>query len=167
MWSFLQGKCIQHKTFWMWLKWSSRIIKHRFPWVCSVFMKVFQLPRKKDHNWPWHIDERWRAYLRGGGILENWNLLLNNTSTHIGYRCLHLTFQCFSPFCESAPHQQHHYRHLIIPIMLLNYERVTPTMTFEAKPPKIPPCSLFFTLELCSPPAARIRAHVSRRRDCW
>ena len=139
-----------------------------FSWVCCVFMKMFQLPRKKSATG--------RDISKKGGIfvgrrhftnLEKLNHLLNNTSTHIGYRCLHLTFQCFSPFCESAPHQQHHYRHLIIPIMLLNYERVTPTMTFEAKPPKIPPCSLFFTLELCSPPAARIRADASRCRDCW
>ena len=164
MWSFLKGKCIQHKTFWMWLKWSSRIIKHRFPWVCSVFMKVFQLPRKRPqlavtHRWKVaRIFVGWRHFTN----LKKLNQLLNNTSTHIGYVCIWLP-SVFLLFARV----QHHYRHHILPIMLLTYGRVTPTMTFDAKPPKIPPCSLFFTLELFSPPAARIRAHVSRRRDCW
>ena len=62
------------------------------------------IAKEKDHNWPWHIDERWRAYLWVGDILQTWKSWISFwiIRQHILARCLHLTSKCFSPFCESA-----------------------------------------------------------------
>ena len=171
MWSFLKGKGIQHKTFWNWKgvrpnlkKWNFSENQHlNFPECAACSWKCFNYQGKRPQMALTH--RRKVAYLWGGDILQTWKSLIISwiIRQHIVnmFAFDFLMFFTFLRECTtsatslSAPHHSN------------NAAQLHRQWLLKPSRQKIPSCSLFFTLELCSPPAAWIRADVPRRRYCW